>query len=181
MKANILYRLIIFIGVLVWSSCSDDDSDNKMEYEYEVVDNVITSWDIILSNHYDDSLVLIEVLCIGESDECPLSNTYISIVNYDCEYPLVIPRGVYSSNEYGFWINKVNLASDEVRDFVNADYYTTVVALYGGEGTYNFAVRIYNPVLDKFYITKPYQLKIWREGDMEGEYRWHRSISLVNN
>ena len=51
---------------------------------------------------------------------------------------------------------------------------------YGGEGTYNFAVRIYNPTLNKYFVTKPYQLKVWREGT-EGEYKWFRSISLVNN
>lgn len=79
-----LYKLIIFIGMLgLISSCSDDDSESKSEYE--VVDNVVTSWDIILSNYYEKTLPLSERLCIGESDKCPLSNTYISIVNYDSE------------------------------------------------------------------------------------------------
>ena len=172
-----LYKLIIFIGMLgLISSCSDDDSESKSEYE--VVDNVVTSWDIILSNYYEKTLPL--RLCIGESDKCPLSNTYISIVNYDSEYPIVIPRGVYQWNEYGFWIDRPVPASESIKEIFNSDWYTTVVVLYGGEGTYNFAVRIYNPTLNKYFVTKPYQLKIWREG-AEGEYKWFRSISLVNN
>ena len=79
MNTNILYKLIIFLGIFWLSSCSDDDSESKSQYE--VVDNVITSWDIILSNHYEETVPLSELLCIGESDKCPLSNTYISIVN----------------------------------------------------------------------------------------------------
>ena len=110
MNTNILYKLIIFLGIFWLSSCSDDDSESKLEYE--VVDNVITSWDIILSNHYEETVPLSELLCIGESDKCPLSNTYISIVNYDSEYPIVIPRGAYQGNEYGFWIDRPVPASD---------------------------------------------------------------------
>lgn len=133
-----LYKLIIFIGMLgLISSCSDDDSESKSEYE--VVDNVVTSWDIILSNYYEKTLPLSERLCIGESDKCPLSNTYISIVNYDSEYPIVIPRGVYQWNEYGFWIDRPVPASESIKEIFNSDWYTTVVVLYGGEGTYNFA------------------------------------------
>ena len=79
MNTNILYKLIIFLGIFWLSSCSDDDSESKLEYE--VVDNVITSWDIILSNHYEKTVPLSELLCIGESDKCPLSNTYISILS----------------------------------------------------------------------------------------------------
>lgn len=174
-----LYKLIIFIGMLgLISSCSDDDSES--ESEYEVVDNVVTSWDIILSNYYEKNLPLSERLCIGESDKCPLSNTYISIVNYDSEYPIVIPRGVYQWYEYGRWIDRPVPASESIKEIFNSDWYATVVVLYGGEGTYNFAVRIYNPTLNKYFVTKPYQLKIWREG-AEGEYKWFRSISLVNN
>lgn len=174
-----LYKLIIFIGMLgLISSCSDDDSES--ESEYEVVDNVVTSWDIILSNYYEKTLPLSERLCIGESDKCPLSNTYISIVNYDSEYPIVIPRGVYQWYEYGRWIDRPVPASESIKEIFNSDWYATVVVLYGGEGTYNFAVRIYNPTLNKYFITKPYQLKVWREGT-EGEYKWFRSISLVNN
>ncbi|MCS3178177.1 hypothetical protein NXU87_18955 [Candidatus Bacteroides intestinigallinarum] len=174
-----LYKLIIFIGMLgLISSCSDDDSES--ESEYEVVDNVVTSWDIILSNYYEKTLPLSERLCIGESDKCPLSNTYISIVNYDSEYPIVIPRGVYQWYEYGRWIDRPVPASESIKEIFNSDWYATVVVLYGGEGTYNFAVRIYNPTLNKYFVTKPYQLKIWREG-AEGEYKWFRSISLVNN
>ena len=174
-----LYKLIIFIGMLgLISSCSDDDSES--ESEYEVVDNVVTSWDIILSNYYEKTLPLSERLCIGESDKCPLSNTYISIVNYDAEYPIVIPRGVYQWYEYGRWIDRPVPASESIKEIFNSDWYATVVVLYGGEGTYNFAVRIYNPTLNKYFVTKPYQLKIWREG-AEGEYKWFRSISLVNN
>ena len=174
-----LYKLIIFIGMLgLISSCSDDDSES--ESEYEVVDNVVTSWDIILSNYYEKTLPLSERLCIGESDKCPLSNTYISIVNYDSEYPIVIPRGAYQGNEYGFWIDRPVPASESIKEIFNSDWYATVVVLYGGEGTYNFAVRIYNPTLNKYFITKPYQLKVWREGT-EGEYKWFRSISLVND
>ena len=175
-----LYKLIIFIGMLgLISSCSDDDSESKSQYE--VVDNVVTSWDIILSNHYEETVPLSELLCIGESDKCPLSNTYISIVNYDSEYPIVIPRGVYQWNEYGRWINRPVPASESIKEIFNSDWYATVVVLYGGEGTYNFAVRIYNPTLNKYFVTKPYQLKVWREWAMEGEYKWFRSISLVNN
>ena len=152
-----LYKLIIFIGMLgLISSCSDDDSESKSQYE--AVDNVVTNW--YSTSHYEKTLPLSELLCIGESDKCPLSNTYISIVNYDSEYPIVIPRGAYQGNEY--------------------DWYATVVVLYGGEGTYNFAVRIYNPTLNKYFVTKPYQLKVWREG-VEGEYKWFRSITQVNN
>lgn len=174
-----LYKLIIFIGMLgLISSCSDDDSESKSEYE--VVDNVVTSWDIILSNYYEKTLPLSERLCIGESDKCPLSNTYISIVNYDSEYPIVIPRGVYQWYEYGRWIDRPVPASESIKEIFNSDWYATVVVLYGGEGTYNFAVRIYNPTLNKYFITKPYQLKVWREGT-EGEYKWFRSISLVND
>ena len=174
-----LYKLIIFIGMLgLISSCSDDDSES--ESEYEVVDNVVTSWDIILSNYYEKTRPLSERLCIGESDKCPLSNTYISIVNYDSEYPIVIPRGVYQWYEYGRWIDRPVPASESIKEIFNSDWYATVVVLYGGEGTYNFAVRIYNPTLNKYFVTKPYQLKIWREG-AEGEYKWFRSISLVNN
>jgi hypothetical protein len=174
-----LYKLIIFIGMLgLISSCSDDDSES--ESEYEVVDNVVTSWDIILSNYYEKTLPLSERLCIGESDKCPLSNTYISIVNYDSEYPIVIPRGVYQWYEYGRWIDRPVPASESIKEIFNSDWYATVVVLYGGEGTYNFAVRIYNPTLNKYFITKPYQLKVWREGT-EGEYKWFRSISLVND
>ena len=174
-----LYKLIIFIGMLgLISSCSDDDSES--ESEYEVVDNVVTSWDIILSNYYEKTLPLSKRLCIGESDKCPLSNTYISIVNYDSEYPIVIPRGVYQWYEYGRWIDRPVPASESIKEIFNSDWYATVVVLYGGEGTYNFAVRIYNPTLNKYFVTKPYQLKIWREG-AEGEYKWFRSISLVNN
>ena len=174
-----LYKLIIFIGMLgLISSCSDDDSES--ESEYEVVDNVVTSWDIILSNYYEKTLPLSERLCIGESDKCPLSNTYISIVNYDSEYPIVIPRGVYQWYEYGRWIDRPVPASESIKEIFNSDWYATVVVLYGGEGTYNFAVRIYNPTLNKSFITKPSQLKVWREGT-EGEYKWFRSISLVND
>ena len=43
------------------------------ESEYEVVDNVVTSW--YSSYHYEKTLPLSELLCIGESDKCPLSNT----------------------------------------------------------------------------------------------------------
>lgn len=78
------------------SSCSDDDSESKSEYE--VVDNVVTSWDA-LSEHCENTIPFTEMLCIGESDECPLSNTYISIVNYGSEYTVVIPRGTLSENE----------------------------------------------------------------------------------
>ena len=88
MNTNILYKLIIFLGIFWLSSCSDDDSESKSQYE--VVDNVVTSW--YSTSHYEKTLPLSELLCIGESDKCPLSNTYISIVNYDSEYPIVIPR-----------------------------------------------------------------------------------------
>ena len=135
MNTNILYKLIIFLGIFWLSSCSDDDSESKLEYE--VVDNVITSWDIILSNHYEETVPLSELLCIGESDKCPLSNTYISIVNYDSEYPIVIPRGAYQGNEYGFWIDRPVPASESIKEIFNSDWYATVVVLYGGEGTYN--------------------------------------------
>mgnify|MGYP007081856057 CR=1 FL=1 len=60
------------------------------------------------------------------------------------------------------------------------DAKATKTAKHKSEGTYNFAVRIYNPTLNKYFVTKPYQLKVWREGT-EGEYKWFRSISLVNN
>ena len=149
------------------------------ESEYEVVDNVVTSW--YSSYHYEKTLPLSELLCIGESDKCPLSNTYISIVNYDSEYPIVIPRGVYQWNDYGRWIDRPVPSDGAMKEIFNSDWYATVVVLYGGEGTYNFAVRIYNPTLNKYFVTKPYQLKVWREGAMEGEYKWFRSISLVNN
>ena len=173
-----LYKLIIFIVMLgLISSCSDDDSES--ESEYEVVDNVVTSW--YSSYHYEKTLPLSELLCIGESDKCPLSNTYISIVNYDSEYPIVIPRGVYQWNDYGRWIDRPVPSDGAMKEIFNSDWYATVVVLYGGEGTYNFAVRIYNPTLNKYFVTKPYQLKVWREGAMEGEYKWFRSISQVNN
>ncbi len=110
-----------------------------------------------------------------------MSNTYISIVNYDSEYPIVIPRGAYQGNEYGFWIDRPVPADGAMKEIFNSNWYTTVIVLYGGEGTYNFAVRIYNPTLNKYYVTKPYQLKVWREGAMEGEYKWYRSITQVNN
>lgn len=129
MNTNILYKLIIFLGIFWLSSCSDDDSESKLEYE--VVDNVITSWDIILSNHYEETVPLSELLCIGESDKCPLSNTYISIVNYDSEYPIVIPRGAYQGNEYGFWIDRPVPASESIKEIFNSDWYATVVVLYG--------------------------------------------------
>ena len=135
-----LYKLIIFIGMLgLISSCSDDDSESKSQYE--VVDNVVTSW--YSTSHYEKTLPLSELLCIGESDKCPLSNTYISIVNYDSEYPIVIPRGVYQWNEYGRWIYRPVPASESTKEIFNSDWYATVVVLYGGEGTYNFAVRSY--------------------------------------
>ena len=121
MNTNILYKLIIFLGIFWLSSCSDDDSESKLEYE--VVDNVITSWDIILSNHYEETVPLSELLCIGESDKCPLSNTYISIVNYDSEYPIVIPRGAYQGNEYGFWIDRPVPASESIKEIFNSDWY----------------------------------------------------------
>ena len=124
MNTNILYKLIIFLGIFWLSSCSDDDSESKLEYE--VVDNVITSWDIILSNHYEETVPLSELLCIGESDKCPLSNTYISIVNYDSEYPIVIPRGAYQGNEYGFWIDRPVPASESIKEIFNSDWYATV-------------------------------------------------------
>ena len=153
-----LYKLIIFIGMLgLISSCSDDDSES--ESEYEVVDNVVTSW--YSSYHYEKTLPL-------------------SIVNYDSEYPIVIPRGVYQWNDYGRWIDRPVPSDGAMKEIFNSDWYATVVVLYGGEGTYNFAVRIYNPTLNKYFVTKPYQLKVWREGT-EGEYKWFRSISLVNN
>ena len=119
------------------------------------------------------------MLCIGESDECPLSNTYISIVNYGSEYTVVIPRGTLSENEYGFLIYKSVPSNNYMKEVLNADYYANVIVMYGGEGIYDFAVRIYNPTLNKYYITRPYQLKVWREG-IEGEYKWYRTISLVN-
>ena len=162
MNTNILYKLIIFLGIFWLSSCSDDDSESKLEYE--VVDNVITSWDIILSNHYEETVPLSELLCIGESDKCPLSNTYISIVNYDSEYPIVIPRGAYQGNEYGFWIDRPVPASESIKEIFNSDWYA----------------RIYNPTLNKYFVTKPSQLKVWREG-VEGEHKWFRSITQVNN
>ena len=178
MNTNILYKLIIFLGIFWLSSCSDDDSESKSEYE--VVDNVVTSWDA-LSEHCENTIPFTEMLCIGESDECPLSNTYISIVNYDSEYPIVIPRGAYQGNEYGFWIDRPVPADGAMKEIFNSNWYTTVIVLYGGEGTYNFAVRIYNPTLNKYFVTKPYQMKVWREGAMEGEYKWFRSITQVNN
>ena len=128
------------------------------ESEYEVVDNVVTSW--YSSYHYEKTLPLSELLCIGESDKCPLSNTYISIVNYDSEYPIVIPRGVYQWNDYGRWIDRPVPSDGAMKEIFNSDWYATVVVLYGGEGTYNFAVRIYNPTLNKYFVTKPYQLKL---------------------
>ena len=172
-----LYKLIIFIEMLgLISSCSDDDSESKSQYE--VVDNVVTNW--YSTSHYEKTLPLSELLCIGESDKCPLSNTYISIVNYDSEYPIVIPRGAYQGNEYGFWIDRPVPADGAMKEIFNSNWYATVIVLYGGEGTYNFAVRIYNPTLNKYFVTKPYQLKVWREG-VEGEYKWFRSITQVNN
>ena len=111
------------------------------ESEYEVVDNVVTSW--YSSYHYEKTLPLSELLCIGESDKCPLSNTYISIVNYDSEYPIVIPRGVYQWNDYGRWIDRPVPSDGAMKEIFNSDWYATVVVLYGGEGTYNFAVRSY--------------------------------------
>ena len=171
-----LYKLIIFIGMLgLISSCSDDDSESKSQYE--VVDNVVTSW--YSTSHYEKTLPLSELLCIGESDKCPLSNTYISIVNYGSEYTVVIPRGTLSENEYGFLIYKSVPSNNYMKEVLNADYYANVIVMYGGEGIYDFAVRIYNPTLNKYYITRPYQLKVWREG-IEGEYKWYRTISLVN-
>ena len=86
------------------SSCSDDDSESKSEYE--VVDNVVTSWGCTFLNICENTIPFTEMLCIGESNECPLSNTYISIVNYGSEYTVVIPRGTLSENEYGFLIYK---------------------------------------------------------------------------
>lgn len=178
MNINILCKLMIIGGILGLCSCSEDDKiENKPEYE--VVDNVISSWDIILSNYYESIVPSNELFCIAESEECPLTNTYISIVNYDSEYPLIIPRGVYMENEHGIWIDRPVAASQSIKEILNADYYTTFVALYGGEGTYNFAIRIYNPVLDKYYITRTYQLKIKREWVKE-EFRWYRSISLAD-
>lgn len=45
-----LYKLIIFIGMLgLISSCSDDDSESKSQYE--VVDNVVTNW--YSTSHYE--------------------------------------------------------------------------------------------------------------------------------
>ena len=68
-----LYKLIIFIGMLgLISSCSDDDSESKSQYE--VVDNVVTSW--YSPSHYEKTVPSSELLCIGESDKCPLSNGY---------------------------------------------------------------------------------------------------------
>ena len=157
------------------SSCSDDDSESKSQYE--VVDNVVTNW--YSTSHYEKTLPLSELLCIGESDKCPLSNTYISIVNYGSEYTVVIPRGTLSENEYGFLIYKSVPSNNYMKEVLNADYYANVIVMYGGEGIYDFAVRIYNPTLNKYYITRPYQLKVWREG-IEGEYKWYRTISLVN-
>ena len=176
MNTNILYKLIIFLGIFWLSSCSDDDSESKLEYE--VVDNVVTSWDA-LSEHCENTIPFTEMLCIGESDECPLSNTYISIVNYGSEYTVVIPRGTLSENEYGFLIYKSVPSNNYMKEVLNADYYANVIVMYGGEGIYDFAVRIYNPTLNKYYITRPYQLKVWREG-IEGDYKWYRTISLVN-
>ena len=70
-------------------------------------------------------------------------------------------------------------SNNYMKEVLNADYYANVIVMYGGEGIYDFAVRIYNPTLNKYYITRPYQLKVWREG-IEGEYKWYRTISLVN-
>ena len=57
-----LYKLIIFIGMLgLISSCSDDDSESKSQYE--VVDNVVTNW--YSTFHYEKILPLRELLCIG--------------------------------------------------------------------------------------------------------------------
>ena len=114
-----LYKLIIFIGMLgLISSCSDDDSES--ESEYEVVDNVVTSW--YSSYHYEKTLPLSELLCIGESDKCPLSNTYISIVNYDSEYPIVIPRDVYQWNDYGRWIDRPVPSDGAMKEIFNSDW-----------------------------------------------------------
>ena len=83
-------------------------------------------------------------------------------------------------NYYGFWIDRPVPADGAMKEIFDSNWYTTVIVLYGGEGTYNFAVRIYNPTLNKYFVTKPYQLKVWREG-AEGEYKWFRSITQVNN
>lgn len=79
------------------------------------MDNVITSWDIILSNYYESTVPSNELFFIAESEECPLTDTYISIVNYDSEYPLIIPRGVYMENEHGIWIDRPVAASQSIK------------------------------------------------------------------
>lgn len=57
-----LYKLIIFIGMLgLISSCSDDDSESKSQYE--VVDNVVTSW--YSPSHYEKQYLQANCYVLG--------------------------------------------------------------------------------------------------------------------
>ena len=169
-----LYKLIIFIGMLgLISSCSDDDSEKEMEYE--VVENLVSGWDAI--NSFDSyELPIIEILCIGESKECLLADTYVSIENYGSDHPIVIPKGLGYETEKGYWLAQPVPSNELVKKVLKSDHYGTFRVLFGGEGTYDFAVKIYSPSSNKYFITRPHRLKVWKN---EGEEKWNIAISLI--
>lgn len=165
---------MVFFGIIgLTCSCSDDDSDNKIEYE--VVDNLVSGWDAVYSvRSYE--LPIIETLCVGESERCLLADTYISIENYGSENPIVIPKGLWFETENGYWVIQPFPSNSLLKEALKSDYYGKLRVLFGGEGTYDFAVKIYSPSSNKYFITRPHQLKVWKN---EGEEDWNITISLI--
>lgn len=55
-----------------------------------------------------------------------------------------------------------------MKEIFNSVGMQTVVVLYGGEGTYNFAVRIYNPTLNKYFVIQAISIESMDEKERRG-------------
>ncbi|WP_455587317.1 hypothetical protein [Bacteroides sp.] len=173
---NYLYfqKSAAFIGILcLVVGCTNDD-DSEVKIDYKVVDNLVSSWEVIHESPLEREPIS-ELLCIGESSQCPIECTYASIENYDSYYPIILYESPLVSPDYGYRMPDFLPESNEhVKEILKSDYYGTCPVKFPGRGTYDFAVKIHNPDNERYYITRPHRLKVW-----EDQGKWHHSISLI--
>ncbi|WP_455587316.1 hypothetical protein [Bacteroides sp.] len=163
------------IGILCFVSGCTNNDDPKVQIDYEMVDNIVSSKETIYPSVLEQAPIS-DILYIGESSQCPIIHAYVFIENYNNYYPVIRnDNDSYLMSDYGYRMNESLSKSDEyTKGILNSDYYGMCPVIFPGEGTYDFAVKIYNPDNKKHYITRPYRLKIWVD-----ECRWHHSISPI--
>ncbi|WP_455587315.1 hypothetical protein [Bacteroides sp.] len=177
MNYSFFIKSISLIGLL-WSiaGCSNDD-DPKAPVKYEVVDNLISSIHAI-NHYYMDNNPTYDVLYLGESSQCPINGTYVSIENYTTLFPIILQKRYFdNTTEYGCQIDECLIeANEKEREILKSDNYGRIAILFSGRGTYDFAIKIYNPTFNKYYITRPHRLTIWGHPYIDESYC---TVSLI--